>query len=210
MFLPVAERWFQLEALDPAILRIVEPYTDPLIRANLFLVKGRDRHLLIDGGNGIVPLRPVLEPYLDRPVVAVCTHAHVDHAGAMHEFEERLAHPLEAAALAQPVGEASLFFEDFPVEFRSMLRRIGYREVPPLMIDALPSATYDPGSYRLEPAPATRLIEEGEVVETGDRRFRVLHLPGHSPGQIGLFEETTGILFGGDAIYDGTLLAEGP
>jgi glyoxylase-like metal-dependent hydrolase (beta-lactamase superfamily II) len=34
----------------------------------------------------------------------------------------------------------------------------------------------------------------------------VLHLPGHSPGSIGLWEERTGILFSGDAIYDGELI----
>src|SRR5262249_49455588 len=34
------------------------------------------------------------------------------------------------------------------------------------------------------------------------------HLPGHSPGSIGLWEERTGILFSGDAIYDGPLIAD--
>ena len=40
----------------------------------------------------------------------------------------------------------------------------------------------------------------------GDRHFEVLHLPGHSPGSIGLWEEATGVLFSGDALYDGPLL----
>jgi len=34
----------------------------------------------------------------------------------------------------------------------------------------------------------------------------VLHLSGHSPGSIGLWEKSTGTLFSGDAIYDGPLL----
>jgi glyoxylase-like metal-dependent hydrolase (beta-lactamase superfamily II) len=38
----------------------------------------------------------------------------------------------------------------------------------------------------------------------------VLHLPGHSPGSIGLWEAATAILFSGDAIYDGPLLDELP
>ena len=54
----------------------------------------------------------------------------------------------------------------------------------------------------------TRLIDEGDIVDTGDRRFEVLHLPGHSPGSIGLWEAATGTLFSGDAIYDGPLLDE--
>jgi glyoxylase-like metal-dependent hydrolase (beta-lactamase superfamily II) len=43
-------------------------------------------------------------------------------------------------------------------------------------------------------------------VDLGDRAFEVLHLPGHSPGSIGLWEARTGTLFSGDAIYDGPLL----
>jgi glyoxylase-like metal-dependent hydrolase (beta-lactamase superfamily II) len=44
------------------------------------------------------------------------------------------------------------------------------------------------------------------VVDLGDRAFEVMHLPGHSPGSIGLWEPRTGIFFSGDAIYDGWLL----
>ncbi len=55
----------------------------------------------------------------------------------------------------------------------------------------------------ITPAPATRLLAEGEAIDLGDRHFEVLHLPGHSPGSIGLWEEATGIFFSGDAIYDG-------
>ena len=38
----------------------------------------------------------------------------------------------------------------------------------------------------------------------------MLHLPGHSPGSIGLWEAATGTLFSGDAVYDGPLLDELP
>ena len=37
------------------------------------------------------------------------------------------------------------------------------------------------------------------------RVFSVLHLPGHSPGSLGLFDETDGLLFSGDALYEGEL-----
>jgi glyoxylase-like metal-dependent hydrolase (beta-lactamase superfamily II) len=54
----------------------------------------------------------------------------------------------------------------------------------------------------------TRLVDEGDFVDIGNRQFEVLHLPGHTPGSIGLWESHTGILFSGDAIYDGPLLDE--
>jgi glyoxylase-like metal-dependent hydrolase (beta-lactamase superfamily II) len=75
-----------------------------------------------------------------------------------------------------------------------------------MVIDALPHAGYDPAAYALQPAPPTGLIGHGDVVDLGDRVFEVWHLPGHSPGQIGLFERATGILIAGDAIYDGPLI----
>ncbi len=65
-------------------------------------------------------------------------------------------------------------------------------------------------AYSLQGAPATGLLEEGDTVDLGDRQFAVLHVPGHSPGSIALFEEETGILFAGDAIYDGPLIHDGP
>jgi glyoxylase-like metal-dependent hydrolase (beta-lactamase superfamily II) len=60
----------------------------------------------------------------------------------------------------------------------------------------------------VRPARPTRIVEQGHVVDLGDRSFEVLHLPGHSPGSMGLWEKRTGTLFSGDAVYDGPLLDE--
>ena len=78
------------------------------------------------------------------------------------------------------------------------------------MTDAskVPRVDYDMAAYRLKDAPVTEIVTEGDVVDIGNRHFEVLHLPGHSPGSIGLWEERTGTLFSGDAIYDGPLLDE--
>ncbi len=48
------------------------------------------------------------------------------------------------------------------------------------------------------------------MIDLGDVRLVVLHLPGHTPGSIGLFDEASGALFSGDAIYDGPLLDDLP
>ena len=82
----------------------------------------------------------------------------------------------------------------------------GY-DVPDLLIDAVPPGGLD-GTLERRPAPATRVLDDGDVLDLGDRSFEVLHLPGHSPGSIGLWEPATGVLFAGDAIYDGPLLDE--
>jgi glyoxylase-like metal-dependent hydrolase (beta-lactamase superfamily II) len=88
------------------------------------------------------------------------------------------------------------------------LRAAGY-EIPELMLDALPHAGFSIDGYRVPPAPAAA-VHDGELLDLGDRHFEVLHLPGHSPGSIGLWEARTGTLFSGDALYDGPLLYELP
>jgi glyoxylase-like metal-dependent hydrolase (beta-lactamase superfamily II) len=76
------------------------------------------------------------------------------------------------------------------------------------LITALPDAKYDMTAYGTKDSVVTEIVTEGDVVDIGNRHFEVLHLPGHSPGSIGLWEKASGTLFSGDAIYDGPLLDE--
>ena len=48
---------------------------------------------------------------------------------------------------------------------------------------------------------ATDFLDEGDVVDLGDRMFAVLHTPGHTAGSLCLWDEAHGALFSGDAIY---------
>jgi glyoxylase-like metal-dependent hydrolase (beta-lactamase superfamily II) len=206
--LPVADAWWTATSLADGITLVTEPHVHAFFRANVFHVRGRDADLVIDAGMGLAPLRPLIRQLAGpaQPLVAVATHTHVDHVGCLHEFAERLVHPAEASELEHP-SSVSLFADDF--SFVAALRAAG-ESFPDLLIDALPSPGYDPRSYRMTPAPATRLVEEGDTVSLGDRTFTVLHTPGHSPGGISLYEPTTGILLAGDAIYDGRLLDDLP
>jgi glyoxylase-like metal-dependent hydrolase (beta-lactamase superfamily II) len=201
----VAERWFEHETVDDGVIRVTEPHVDPFLRANMFIVRGSERDLLVDAGLGLAPLRRGLADLFQRPVVAVATHRHFDHVGGLHEFEQVAVHRADAAAVASGEGFASLVIEDYPPEELS-----GY-EPPESLLTSLPRAGFDPGSYRVEPVTPTRVVEEGDAFELGDRRFTVLHLPGHTPGEIGLWEDQTGTLFSGDCVYEsGVLLDELP
>jgi glyoxylase-like metal-dependent hydrolase (beta-lactamase superfamily II) len=200
--LPVADRWFEFRRVDDAITLIWEPHTIPLVRCNIWHVRGRDRDLMIDTGMGIASLHAAARHMLDKPVTAVATHTHLDHVGSHHEFNERIVHEAEAANLAKPGGVYSLRAQDHG--WLAPLKDIGY-EVPALFVTALPRKGYDLAEYAMMAAPATRVVEDGDVVDLGDRRFQVMHLPGHSPGSIGLWEPETGTLFSGDVLYDGPL-----
>ena len=184
------EAWYEVTPLGGGITHIHEPHIHPFYRCNIWHIRGRERDLLIDSGMGVVSLRRQVALLAERPVLALASHTHFDHIGNHHEFEERLVHAAEADLMARPSRPATL--ADVYVTDK--------------IFTALPAAHWRADGYEIAPAPATRLVAEGEVIELGDRHFEVLHLPGHSPGSIGLWEERTGIFFSGDAIYDGELI----
>ncbi|MEO1061848.1 MAG: MBL fold metallo-hydrolase [Actinomycetota bacterium] len=113
--LPVADPWFATERVGDDITRIDEPHVHPLLRCNVWHVAGRDRDLVVDTALGLASLRSVVEEVTDRPLLAVATHAHSDHVGGMHEFDERAIHPAEAEAIAEG-GLASVEVAHFPEE----------------------------------------------------------------------------------------------
>ena len=88
--------WFETRELEPGVFVTLEPAVDPMFRASIVTILGRDRDLQLDFGCGVLPLRPEL-PLSGKPVVAVASHAHVDHIGGLHEFSERLGHVAETA-----------------------------------------------------------------------------------------------------------------
>lgn len=209
MTMKIADTWFERRRMDHDVTWIYEPHVHHFMRCNVWHVRGRGRDLLIDTALGVVSLREAVHDLLQKPVIAAASHTHLDYVGGHHEFEERLVHGAEAATMAEvgchmPTNVAA-YGEDFMrevVEAGYILPKNGD------FLTALPYAGFDPDGQLMEPATPTWLVEDGDVVDLGDRVFEVLHIPGHSPGSIGLWEATTGTLFSGDAIYDGPLLED--
>lgn len=168
---------------------IHEPWIKPFFRCNIWHVRGRDRDLLFDSGLGHVSLSRHVALVSERKLVCVASHTHFDHIGCHHEFPDRCVHAAEAHVLTDPRNEWTL----------------ADRYATEEMFDALPRG-WDTPSYHVVPAPADRILHDGDVVDLGDRVFEVIHTPGHSPGGIGLFEQKTGMLLSGDIIYDGPLI----
>lgn len=204
--LPLAHPWFAIEWHPDGVMRIWEPHVSRMQRANLFFVKGRDRDLLVDSGMGIESLRGFLAPFMDKPVVHVVTHSHIDHVGSSHEFAGDLVmHAAEVETLRNPPDDWRLSYDEYPEDKRQRLRDAGFA-ASGLLIAALPHPGFDPAAWRIPGASPTRLVVDGDMIDLGDRHLEVLHTPGHTPGSISLWEAATGTLIGGDAIYDGLLI----
>ncbi|MCF8335397.1 MAG: MBL fold metallo-hydrolase [Bacteroidales bacterium] len=52
-----------------------------------------------------------------------------------------------------------------------------------------------------QPGDPEKFIEEGEKITCGNTAFEVLHLPGHSPGSIGLYNKKEHVIFVGDVLF---------
>ncbi|MEM9047126.1 MAG: MBL fold metallo-hydrolase [Pseudomonadota bacterium] len=188
----LARDWYRVQPLEDAITLIDEPFILPFYRCNIWHVRGRDGDMLVDSGMGVVSLRDWVPLVAERPLTAVASHTHFDHIGCHHEFPDRAVHRAEADILAAPGGAATL----------------ADPYVTDAIFDALPPLPYTSAGYAIEPAPATRFLEDGDVVDLGDRQFEVIHTPGHSPGGIALWEAASGVLISGDIVYDGPLVED--
>ena len=172
------------------ITYIGEPFIKEFYRCNIWHVRGRDKDMLVDTGMGVVSLRDHVAQITEKPTIAVASHTHFDHVGCHHEFDERMVHINESNILKSPTRENTLaepYVEDS-------------------IFTKLPPYPYISTEYAVKAAPATKLLKDGDVIDLGDRHFTVMHTPGHSPGGIMLYENSTEILFSGDTVYDGPLI----
>ncbi|MHB1425568.1 MAG: MBL fold metallo-hydrolase, partial [Gemmataceae bacterium] len=103
------------------------------------------------------------------------THGHPDHIGG-NEAMKRLA---PDAPLVIGAGDA------------------------PMLTDAEANMSVALGFAVLSPA-ADRTVKEGDTIEAAGLTFRVLDLPGHSPGHVVFVHEGTPMqVFGGDVLFRG-------
>lgn len=196
--------WFSTEDVGDGVTLVTEPHAAEFIRGNFFIVDCGDETLFVDSGLGLASIEGELPEHKRRPATLVLTHGHNDHRGGAPEFEMRLAHRLERETLERRVHGRTRP-RDWPQESLSAARAAGYT-FPDYMLDTEPHPGFDPDDYWIEPAPATRFVAEGDDLTVGRRTFTVLHLPGHTPGGIGLIEPSTGVCFSGDLLYDGPLV----
>lgn len=186
------EDWYATRRLADGVTAISEPFIQEFYRCNIWHVRGRDRDMLVDSGMGVVSLREWVPLVSERDLIAVASHTHFDHIGCHHEFECRAVHAAEADLLANPT-RANTLADPYVTDD---------------IFDALPPEPYCSKCYGVKAAPATRILEDGDVIDLGDRHFEVIHTPGHSPGGIALYEKATEMLFSGDIVYDGPLIED--
>lgn len=186
----------------PGIFRLPIPLPrNPLRELNAYLIRGRDRSLLIDTGFRLPECRQALQEGLraagaeEDPLDVFLTHIHTDHTGLASEVvrpggvlymgEGDFPFTRQAYEDAYWVGIDQRFLrEGFPVEELKATRGTNpARNLGP---------TLDLPNYRM--------VKDGEVLTVGDYTLQVIATPGHTPGQLCLWLEAAGILFTADHV----------
>lgn len=113
----------------------------------------------------------------DLQVVAVInTHLHIDHA-------------LGNSALAAKYGVPVLAHPDdsfLGSNIKSQARQFG-----------LP--------FKIESAGVSDNLSDGQKIKIGKGELEVIHVPGHSPGGVALYDAKDGFLISGDTLFEGSI-----
>lgn len=147
-----------------------------------------DDPVLIETGypRGIERLRDALESVGVPPADlahAVVSHVHIDHSGG-------------AALLVEDNPELSVYIHDVTADH--LLDPAGLTESSR---DAMGEHFSEMGEP--EPMPAENLVrvdDEGTEIDAGDRTVSLVPTPGHSPDHLAVWDPTSGVLFGNEAV----------
>ncbi|MHB8646249.1 MAG: MBL fold metallo-hydrolase [Thermomicrobiales bacterium] len=185
----LSQEWFTTWEVAPGVICFAEDQHEQEVRS--YLIIGAERSLLWDAGMGVADMKREVERFVDvRPdtLLMVCSHSHFDHVGDVWRFAAAgcpvYAHPAEAERIARGLSHE---------QCARWLQ-------PESLLGPLPTG-FDPDIYMIRPANVTQLLNEGDVLDLGDRQFAVLHTPGHSPGGLCLWDAASGLLLSGDTAY---------
>jgi glyoxylase-like metal-dependent hydrolase (beta-lactamase superfamily II) len=203
--------WFVTRELGPGFHLIAEPF-----HVNSYLVEGTASRVHLDTGLGVADIREAGDALSARPPFAANTHYHFDHTGGNGRFDEIAIHELGVDLLAAGPGDeiegyrrwAERMIERWP-EYRAL--DDGYFGLTDDVSTLQPFPKgFDFDSWTVEASKATRTLHEGEALDLGGRSLRVIHTPGHSPDSVCYLDEREGLLFAGDTVNSGPILAIDP
>lgn len=183
----VKDSWFTVQKIDRITYAISE--YGHWEKVHSFLLLGREKAVLIDTGLGIDNIKRITDQLTHLPIDVITTHVHADHIGSHGEFERIYVHKADKDWLVNGIKGLSI----------EQIRKDMGRDITLPMPDTFNPKTYQP--FQGEP---TGTLNDGDVIDLGSRQLVIYHTPGHSPGHICIFDETSGYLFTGDLLYDTT------
>ncbi|MBD5420005.1 MAG: MBL fold metallo-hydrolase [Bacteroides sp.] len=135
---------------------------------------------IIDPGMSRKQEFDALENFIGREGLKVThlinTHLHIDHAIADNWVKAKYGVPVEAHADDAMLGER--------IKQQAQMFGVQAEDVA-VEID--------------------RPLKEGDIIKIGSGELKVVHVPGHSPGSICLYDEADSFVIVGDALFQGSI-----
>ena len=184
------QSWYEVYSLQEDTYAIYEPYQ--FEEAISYLLIGANKALLVDTGTGIGDLKNLVAELTQLPVAVLNTHIHWDQVGNNSQFDEILVYNSLESITKLYTGYDNTYLQGH------ILGDSVWKPLP---------EGIDPATWKIPPVKSTDLIENGMILDLGNRPIEVIHSPGHSPDSICLLDKKNKLPFCGDLFYAGPLYA---
>lgn len=153
---------------------IVIPVTPFEQNCSLIICEETNTAAIVDPGGDPDRILKIVEEQGVKVDKIILTHGHLDHVGGTEAIASALNIPIVG-----PEKEDLFWLE----QLESQSQRFGF----PL------TSSFTPDKW----------LQEDEVVEVGKITLKVLHVPGHTPGHIALFDALSKQVIVGDILFNG-------
>ena len=167
--------------------KIYQPYSylyhlsDPL-GVNFTIITGSEKAILFDTGYGLSDIRKEINKIVKTPYIVINSHGHMDHTNGNYLFEEVYIHP----------QDIDLCIHNNIPERRSLNIQIAKSQ-------GLVDEMFDKEMYINQGCGNLVTLADNQEFNLGDLHVRVIPMPGHTQGSIGLLIEEERLLLSGDA-----------
>jgi glyoxylase-like metal-dependent hydrolase (beta-lactamase superfamily II) len=194
-----------MKEVIPGIYQLPLPLPNQFLgHINTYLVRGDGQCLLIDTGwdrpeafNSLQEQLAEIGVKLEDIAQIIVTHIHPDHYGLAGRLKQ-----LSGASIMAHHLEIDLIKSRY-IDMAGLLAQLEQwlhiNGVPPNELPKLQTASLELTGV-VNPTMPDVSLQGGETITIGAFSFRVLWSPGHSPGQICLYEPRQKVLFSGDHI----------
>jgi len=180
-------RWFEVYQVEKDVWAIYEPFQWQEVIS--YLIIGNKSALLFDTGNGMDNIKSIVDQLTDKPIQILNSHSHFDHIGGNYQFNEILS-PSTEFSIANSKGNNS-----------KMIKTEASKEA--LCIE-LPDGVTNK-NHHIKPYTITSKVQDGDIIDLGNRQLEILQIPGHTDDSIALLEKDSGFLWTGDSFYEGPI-----
>jgi glyoxylase-like metal-dependent hydrolase (beta-lactamase superfamily II) len=185
--IPSDSDWFELYQVSPGVIAIYEPNQWQEVIS--YLIEGSEEALLFDTGNGIADIASLARKLTDKPISVLNSHSHYDHVGGNFAFN-KIYGMQTPFTLNRQKGQSNQSI-GMEVSAQALCKR-----APP----GVTETNHVGKAYTI-----TNIVEQGTIIDLGERTLEILHVPGHTPDAIALIDRKAGLMWTGDSFYQGPI-----